>query len=138
MLADENLVIYADPPYSRAQYSRYYHLLETLVLYDYPDCNDKGRYRADRVQTAFSLKSKVIAAMDAFFGAAAQTGGKLYLSYPRNGLLTAAGGDVREILGQHFKKVSIATRKPLQHSTMGAAPGAASHRVWEDIFYACN
>jgi len=137
-LSKENLVIYADPPYSRAQYSRYYHLLETLVLYDYPACKDKGRYRADRVQTDFSLKSKVVTAMDAFAGAAAETGAKLYLSYPRNGLLAIAGGDVREILRPHFKKVEIATRKPLQHSTMGAAPGAASHRVWEDIFYASN
>jgi adenine-specific DNA-methyltransferase len=28
-------VVYADPPYTRDHYSRYYHLLETLVLYDY-------------------------------------------------------------------------------------------------------
>jgi adenine-specific DNA-methyltransferase len=46
-----NLVIYADPPYSRAQYSRYYHVLETLVLYDYPESTGKGRYRGDRFET---------------------------------------------------------------------------------------
>lgn len=30
------LLVYLDPPYTRDEYSRYYHLLETLVLYNYP------------------------------------------------------------------------------------------------------
>jgi adenine-specific DNA-methyltransferase len=134
----QRLVIYADPPYSRAQYSRYYHLLETLILYDYPRCESKGRYRQDRIQTDFSLKSKVAAAMTEFADAAANTGAGLYLSYPRNGLLSSTGIDVRDILRVHYKRVSVAARRPLQHSTMGAAPGMASHRVWEDVFYASN
>ncbi|MDO8263889.1 MAG: DNA adenine methylase [Gallionella sp.] len=29
-------VVYADPPYTKDQYSRYYHIWETLVKYDYP------------------------------------------------------------------------------------------------------
>ena len=29
--------IYADPPYTDMQYSRYYHLLNTVTLYDYDD-----------------------------------------------------------------------------------------------------
>lgn len=134
----EDLVIYADPPYSRAQYSRYYHLLETLVLYDYPACQSKGRYRENRYQTDFSIKSKVVTAMSTFAAAAAATGGRLYLSYPRNGLLSIAGADIRDVLRLHFKRVTITARSPLQHSTMGAAPGVASHRVWEDVFYATN
>ncbi len=137
-LSQVELVIYADPPYSRAQYSRYYHLLETLVLYDYPSCDSKGRYRADRFSTDFSLKSKVVDAMTSFAAAASNTGGKLYLSYPRNGLLSSVGSDVQDILRLHFKHVNVATMRPLKHSTMGAAPGEASHRVWEDVFYASN
>lgn len=30
------LLVYLDPPYTREEYSRYYHVLETLVLYNYP------------------------------------------------------------------------------------------------------
>ena len=41
-------VVYADPPYTRDHYSRYYHLLDTLLLYDYPDPVGKGQYRLDR------------------------------------------------------------------------------------------
>ena len=29
-------LIYIDPPYTNAHYSRFYHILETLVDYDYP------------------------------------------------------------------------------------------------------
>tara|TARA_R110002110_G_scaffold379354_1_gene589871 strand:- start:2211 stop:3440 length:1230 start_codon:yes stop_codon:yes gene_type:complete len=136
--SNEDLVIYADPPYSRAQYSRYYHVLETLVLYDYPACRSKGRYREDRFHTDFSRVSRVVDAMDEFSAAASKTGAALYLSYPQNGLLTKAGADVREILRQHYKSVSTATRRNLQHSTMGGAPGSAAQSVWEDIFYATN
>lgn len=133
-----NLVIYADPPYSRAQYSRYYHLLETVVRYDYPACKSKGRYRDDRHQTDFSRKANVVHAMERFSCAAAATGARLYLSYPQNGLLNAAGVDVRDVLRLHFSTVKTIVRKPLQHSTMGGAPGNASHSVLEDIYYASN
>jgi adenine-specific DNA methylase len=34
--------VYLDPPYTRDEYSRYYHLLETLVRYDYPEVRDKA------------------------------------------------------------------------------------------------
>jgi adenine-specific DNA-methyltransferase len=32
-------VIYADPPYTNDQYSRYYHIFETLLYYDYPNAS---------------------------------------------------------------------------------------------------
>jgi len=131
-----NLVIYADPPYSRAQYSRYYHLLETLVRYDYPACESKGRYRDSRFQTDFSRKLGVVEAITAFVKAAAETGAPLYLSYPRNGLLQKAGGRLRDILRDHYTTVKLAANEPLSHSTLGAAPGAASVEVLEDVYYA--
>jgi adenine-specific DNA-methyltransferase len=133
---DGSLVIYADPPYSRAQYSRYYHVLETLVRYDYPDCTGKGRYRSDRIQTAFSQKARVVTAMDRFVRAAAQSGAPLYLSYPQNGLLQQAGGNLKTLLRSHYPHVELATRAPLDHSTLGGAPGTASVEVVEDVYYA--
>ena len=35
-------VVYADPPYTRDQFSRYYHLYETLIQYDYPTSSGSG------------------------------------------------------------------------------------------------
>jgi adenine-specific DNA-methyltransferase len=130
------LVIYADPPYSKAQYSRYYHVLETLVLYDYPEISGKGRYRAERFNTDFSRAGAVQEAMDRFINSAAQTGAPLYLSYPRNGLLYAAGGDVLAILKKHYAEAKLAATVPLAHSTLGAAPGKTSIDVTEDVYYA--
>jgi adenine-specific DNA-methyltransferase len=130
------LVIYADPPYSRAQYSRYYHVLETLVLYDYPAATGKGRYRHDRFETDFSRKARVVDAMKEFVAAAAETHSSLYLSYPKNGLVYQAGGDVLSILKQHYRRARIAASVDLNHSTMGAAPGAAAIQVMEDVYYA--
>lgn len=63
-------VIYADPPYTDDQYSRYYHLLETVILYDYPKVAGAGLYRPHRFQTPFSIKSRAVAAFESFVGAA--------------------------------------------------------------------
>ncbi|HEY5587687.1 MAG TPA: DNA adenine methylase [Candidatus Paceibacterota bacterium] len=56
--------IYADPPYTDMQYSRYYHLLNTVTLYDYDDISlnngklSKGLYRENRFQSPLSQKSQ--------------------------------------------------------------------------------
>jgi adenine-specific DNA-methyltransferase len=131
-----NFVIYADPPYSKAQYSRYYHVLETVVLYDYPECESKGRYRRDRFQTNFSRSAGVVDAMTEFVSAAAGLGAPLYVSYPRNGLLYSAGGDLRSILKNHYDVVRLVEHEPLNHSTLGGAPGGALVQALEDVYYA--
>jgi adenine-specific DNA-methyltransferase len=53
----EGCTVYADPPYAPVHYSRFYHALETLVKYDYPAIEHKGRYRIDRHQSPFSQKA---------------------------------------------------------------------------------
>ena len=39
----QEVTVYVDAPYTREEYSRYYHLLETLVSYRYPDSVGIGR-----------------------------------------------------------------------------------------------
>ena len=51
---------YIDPPYTNAHYSRFYHIPETLVRYDYPEINFFGRYRTDRYQSGFCIKSQAL------------------------------------------------------------------------------
>lgn len=62
-LSDVGL-IYADPPYTDMQYSRYYHLLNVAARYDYPDLTigkngkyTKGLYTEGRFQSKLSQKS---------------------------------------------------------------------------------
>ena len=40
--ARTNDLVYIDPPYTREEASRYYHLLETLTKYNYPQSQGKG------------------------------------------------------------------------------------------------
>lgn len=129
-------IIYADPPYTDDQYSRYYHLLETLILYDYPKVSGKGRYRGKRFQTAFSMRSTVVQAFTDFVTGVAATGADLILSYPSNGLLHEAGSDPLVILKTHFRQTECSFVVPHKHSTMGASKGPAAERVTEFIYMA--
>ena len=130
-------VIYADPPYSKDHYSRYYHVLETLTRYDHPTAEGKGRYRPDRFVTPFSLKTQVEEAMHEFCGAIGERGFTLLLSYPSNGLLNATCEvDPTTLLGEHFKNVELRLRKPTSHSTLGARHGNAKNEVDEMLWVA--
>ncbi|MHB1100823.1 MAG: DNA adenine methylase, partial [Burkholderiales bacterium] len=59
-------LVYADPPYTREHYSRFYHVLETMCLGDEPQLSttrihstgpkvSRGVYRADRHQSPFCI-----------------------------------------------------------------------------------
>jgi len=56
---DSAKVIYMDPPYTCEQYSRFYHVLETVIKYDYPQTSFKAKYRQDRFMSSFCYKTKV-------------------------------------------------------------------------------
>jgi len=129
-------VIYADPPYTDDQYSRFYHLLETLCLYDYPNVTGAGLYRPDRFQTPFSLKSEAPAAFQKLIASASRTGADLVLSYPTNGLVCRAGINICSMLRKSFKRVEICESVAHTHSTFGASKGAAHAATTELIYLA--
>lgn len=83
-------VIYADPPYTRYHYSRYYHVLETICLRDAPEVSStfanregmsRGIYRKDRHQSPFSIKTKAPGAFGELFERASAIDAPLVLSY---------------------------------------------------------
>jgi adenine-specific DNA-methyltransferase len=129
-------VIYADPPYTDDQYSRFYHILETLCLYDYPTVHGAGLYRPNRFQTPFSLKAHASAALCALVEASARTGADLVLSYPANGLAMKSGIDIRALLRRHFKRVEVSRSMEHTHSTFGASKGFAQAQAIELIYLA--
>ncbi len=129
-------VIYADPPYTSDQYSRYYHLLETLVLYDYPKVTGKGLYRPDRFVSSWSLKTKVRDSFETLIEQASQLGSSLVISYPTNGLLANSENVIPVMLSKHFRSHSRLTPRQHQHSTMGASKGNHRTDVTEQIFVA--
>lgn len=69
LLKKENMLnnidlVYADPPYTDMQYSRYYHILNVAIHYEYPELTKykdgytKGLYTEGRFQSTLSQRSK--------------------------------------------------------------------------------
>lgn len=131
-------VIYCDPPYTSDHYSRYYHLVETLLLYDYPSVESKGLYRPDRFYSLFSTKTQVHAAFDDLINAAARLQATLILSYPDKGLLLRPRETLVQLLRERFAKVEVAAEVTHQHSTLGASKGVEKSPVTELVFLARN
>ncbi|MDH7798418.1 MULTISPECIES: DNA adenine methylase [unclassified Beijerinckia] len=85
-------VVYADPPYTRDHYSRFYHVLETMCLWDNPGVSttriraltetfSRGMYRADRHQSPFCIKSKAPVAFEKLCAGVQALKAPLVLSY---------------------------------------------------------
>lgn len=88
----ENIrTVYADPPYTRDHYSRFYHVLETIALDDIPELStvkihgtthvSNGIYRKNRHQSPFCIRSKAPGAFKEMFKAISASGRNLLLSY---------------------------------------------------------
>lgn len=129
-------VVYADPPYTKDQYSRYYHVYETLYRYDYPDSSGAGRNRSDRFTTGFSLKSAVVASFNDLCRNVARMHVPLVISYPSSGLLAHADGEVHAIARSYFANVKTLS-SDASHSTMGASKGDSKKPVTENL-YVCT
>ena len=91
ILPDNVRTVYADPPYTRDHYSRFYHVLETMALDDVPEIStvkihgsthvSNGIYRKDRHQSPFCIRSKAPKAFEEMFKAISASGRNLLLSY---------------------------------------------------------
>lgn len=79
--------VYADPPYCFVHYSRFYHAIETLVRYDYPEVLHKGRYRTDRHQSPFCIHTQVVGAFERMFLKIREKESQLVLSYSNTGMI---------------------------------------------------
>jgi adenine-specific DNA-methyltransferase len=84
-------VVYADPPYTRDHYSRFYHVLETMARRDNPSIArnpgsteiklSRGLYREDRHQSPFCIRSQAAGAFRELFELASSSGANMVVSY---------------------------------------------------------
>jgi len=122
---DQCEAFYADPPYTIDHYSRFYHVLETIVLRDAPVLAEmkkggrervmRGVYRANRHQSLFCVPSTAPKAFEQLFYKIGRRGAPLLLSYsgyddphgerPRLLLLH----ELQSIARQFFRRVEIIT-----------------------------
>ena len=129
-------VVYADPPYTRDQYSRYYHVYETLLKYDYPDSHGSGRYRPNRFRSPYSMKTRVGEAMEGLISGCAKLGSSLILSYPERGLLTHSNEVIPSLIRRHYGRTPQVHSVAASHSSFGASKGRQNYTVQEKIYVA--
>ena len=129
-------IVYADPPYTSDQYSRYYHLYETLLLYDYPTVEATGRYRPNRFVSCYSIKTRLAATMDRLIADCSKIGARLVLSYPERGLLPDSSQVIMSLIQKHFGSAGSVVYLDHFHSSLGGSKGREKHRVKEMIFVA--
>jgi adenine-specific DNA-methyltransferase len=118
-LTPKDLVI-VDPPYSGVQYSRFYHVLETIARGHCGPVEGAGRYPeiSKRPQSAFCNKSQSRDALEKLLGNLAESGSTVILTFPAgecsNGL---SGRSVTKIAQENFeiRKKVVKTR----FSTLG-------------------
>lgn len=133
-ISDAPAVVYADPPYTEDQYSRFYHIYETLIHYDYPVVEYKAKYRNNRFRSTFSLKSVAESKIDELIHKCSLLGSDLLLSYPQNGLLGNSLESIPKLMAKHYANSEIAKVIPHTHSSFGAANSKSKRETYEIIF----
>lgn len=137
MKTDRSVVVYADPPYFKEHYSRYYHVLDTFYLYDYPqvtinpqtDKLTEGKYRKDRNVSEFGLRSKVSMAFEKMLTTCSTKKFSVAISYANTSLIDAA--EMRRIIKKCGYKVVSSLEKDLMHS----AQGQPSNKIAQEFLY---
>lgn len=113
-------VAFIDPPYSEVQYSRFYHVLESISRGSVGDVSGVGRYPAiaSRPQSKFCLVTKSAEAFDELMLGVASSGADALVTFPAQDASNGLSGDLVEaISGQYFK---VKTRKVTSlFSTLG-------------------
>ena len=129
--------IYADPPYTRDHYSRYYHVLETIALGDEPEVSrmrlgnetliSRGLYRDQRHQSPFCIKSQAPKAFAALFAGARKLDVPIVVSYSPHGEGSASRprlmtiDEITELAGEWYSDVEIVSAGKLAHSKLNAS-----------------
>ena len=147
-------VVYADPPYTRDHYSRFYHVLETMCLRDNPAISQvmkegslvpsRGAYREDRHQSDFCIRSTAPAAFESLFRAAREHDLPLVLSYspheaddgthPR----VVSMSQIIELANQHYNRVEIYAVNGVTHNLLNRSGLKLKTRDQAEVILTCH
>lgn len=147
--------VYADPPYTRDHYSRYYHVLETMARHDEPEVSttkirsrgrprlSRGHYRADRHQSPFCIKSRARGAFEELFRGVAGRGIPLVLSYSPYQRETGgrprlvAADDLVRLARQRFRRVDCRSIAGVAHNKLNTAARNVQVEHHAEILLVC-
>jgi adenine-specific DNA-methyltransferase len=146
-------VIYADPPYTRDHYSRFYHVLETMCLRDNPAISQvmkdgclvysRGAYREGRHQSDFCIRSTAPAAFESLFKVAREHDLPMVLSYspheandgthPR----VVSMSQIIEIANQHYNRVEVCSVDGVNHNMLNRSGLKLKKRDQAEVLVKC-
>lgn len=147
--------LYADPPYTRDHYSRYYHVLETMALRDDPEVAttkirsngvprlSRGLYRLQRHQSPFCIPTKASGAFEHLFGRVAERRIPLVLSYSpyqagaknRRRLLTI--DQLVGIANRHFNEVELVPIDGMSHNKFNITERNVNVESHAEVLISC-
>jgi adenine-specific DNA-methyltransferase len=107
---------YLDSPYTFDQYSRFYHILETVCLYDKPQTFFKGKYRSNRKMSDFCYKDKVLDEFEKIISFAKINGSSLVISYSDHGVTSV--DSIVCLAKKYYNKCNVSWRL-YNHSSQG-------------------
>lgn len=113
-------VVFVDPPYSAVQYSRFYHVLETVARGWCGDVGGVGRYppKEERPQSLYSRSARSSAAIEELLEMLSNTGCKVILTFPLGECSNGMSGEWIETTAKRFFDVTRRTVKS-RFSTLG-------------------
>jgi adenine-specific DNA methylase len=120
---------FLDPPYSGVQYSRFYHVLESIARGRCGEVEGIGRYPAPkrRPTSNFSLTTESEAALNQLLFLVSTSGAKAILTFPDHECSNGLSGElVRQIAKAHFRVKE--SRIKSKFSTLGGR-GKGSNKV---------
>lgn len=146
-------VVYADPPYTRDHYSRFYHVLETLSLRDNPAVSrvvkngiqewSRGYYREERHQSPFCIRSTAPAAFESLFRSARENDVALVLSYspheagdgthPR----VVSTSQITDLANTYYQNVVVSRVDGITHNQLNRSDLKLKPREHAEIIIKC-
>lgn len=130
-------LVFVDPPYSAVQYSRFYHVLETLANGHCGPVSGIGRYpaREHRPQSDFSLISNAQPALTGLLEGLAKTGATVIFTFPRDKCSNGLSGELVRELAETWFSVQVKTKVHGSFSTLGGKQGGSRRARQDSIEY---
>ena len=102
-LCSSDLVV-VDPPYSDVQYSRFYHVLETIARREVQNVYGVGRYPPlhSRPQSSFSRPSESLGALKVLLENLSRTGSTVIFTFPAGKSSNGLSGDIVTEVSDHL------------------------------------
>lgn len=118
----EGDLVFCDPPYSAAQYSRFYHVLEGIAVGGWQRVLGAGRASGpnERLSSDFSRKTKANTATADLIASLAAKGATVLWTYPEGDRSNGLNVDAIRQSAKRYYSVAE-TRIPMRHSTLGGS-----------------